>query len=128
MQVLVKKERQDIAALEQPPAGAPADVKCYKATFKPAIKKGSTQEFDLVATITGIYKPNPAKIEQTEKQYVEYLDNLYLLSPYVVQSQSTVVSGGAQGECRVWGHTSSSSMQGTKADGKKFVLAPFHHA
>lgn len=92
MQVLIKKERQDIAALDQPPAGAPAGVKCYKAIFKPAIKKGSSQEFDVVATITGVFKPNPAKIEQTEKQYVEYLDNLYLLSPYVVQTQTTVVS------------------------------------
>lgn len=92
MQVLIKKERQDIALLEQPPAGAPAGVRCYKVTFNPAIKKGSSQEFDVVATITGAFKPNPAKIEQTERQYVEYVDNLYLLSPYVVESQSTVVS------------------------------------
>lgn len=96
-QVLIKKERQDVAPLEQPPAGAPAGVKCYKATFKPAIKKGTSQEFDVVATITGVFKPNPAKIEQTEKQYVEYLDNLYLLSPYTVQTQTTVVSMGCAG-------------------------------
>lgn len=91
MQVLIKKERQDITPLEQPPAGAPAGVRCYKVTFNPAIKKGGSQEFDVVATITGAFKPNPAKIEQTERQYVEYVDNLYLLSPYVVESQSTVV-------------------------------------
>lgn len=65
---------------------------CYQATFKPAVKKGSSQEFDVVATITGMFKANPAKIEQTERQYVEYLDNLYLLSPYPVLSQTTVVS------------------------------------
>jgi hypothetical protein len=46
----------------------------------------------VVATITGVFKANPAKIEQTERQYVEYLDNLYLLSPYTVNSQTTVVS------------------------------------
>lgn len=72
-------------------------MKCYKATFKPAVKKGSSQEFDVVATITGAFKANPAKIEQTEKQYVEYLDNLYLLSPYVVQTQTTVVSRAEEG-------------------------------
>lgn len=65
---------------------------CYQATFTPAVKKGSSQEFDVVATITGMFKANPAKIEQTERQYVEYLDNLYLLSPYPVLSQTTVVS------------------------------------
>jgi hypothetical protein len=92
MQVLIKKERQEVSALEQAPAGAPAGVKCYKATFKPAIKKGSSQEFDVVATITGAFTPNPAKIEQTDRQFVEYRDNLFLLSPYVVESQTTVVS------------------------------------
>lgn len=81
-----------MAPLEQPPAGAPAGVKCFQATFKPAIKKGTSQEFDVVATITGVFKANPAKIEQTDKQYVEYRDNLYLLSPYTVESQTTVVS------------------------------------
>ena len=91
-QILIKKERQEVAPLEQPPAGAPAGVRCYKATFKPAIKKGTSQEFDVVATFTDVFKANPAKIEQTERQYVEYTDNLYLLSPYVVESQTAVVS------------------------------------
>jgi hypothetical protein len=99
LQVLIKKERQDIAPLDQPPAGAPAGVKCYKATIKPAVKKGSSQEFDVVATITGAFTANPAKIEQTERQYVEYLDNLYLLSPYVVEKQTTVVSNQGTGGC-----------------------------
>lgn len=67
-------------------------MRCFKVTFKPAVKKGSSQEFDVVATITDSFKANPAKIEQAERQYVEYVDNLYLLSPYVVEAQTTVVS------------------------------------
>lgn len=103
LQVLIKKERQEVSALEQAPAGAPAGVKCYKATFKPAIKKGSSQEFDVVATITGAFTPNPAKIEQTDRQFVEYRDNLFLLSPYVVESQTTVVSAAvAVAADRLW--------------------------
>lgn len=95
-QVLIKKERQDIAPLDELPAGAPAAVKCFKATFKTAVKKSSSVEFDVVATITGVFYPNPAKIEQAERQYVEYLDNLYLLSPYVVESQGTVVGAAVK--------------------------------
>lgn len=54
--------------------------------------KGDTVDFDVVATITGVYKPNPSEIKQVEKQYVEYRDNMYLLSPYPVEEQTTSVS------------------------------------
>eukprot|EP00882_Tetradesmus_deserticola_P023258 GHRQ01025306.1.p1 GENE.GHRQ01025306.1~~GHRQ01025306.1.p1 ORF type:complete len:230 (+),score=50.88 GHRQ01025306.1:212-901(+) len=92
LQVLIKKEKQDVKALEQAPQGAPADVGCHQATFKSPVKAGATIEFDVVATVTGVFKPNPAKIGQGEKQYVEYYDNLYLLSPYEVTEQSSTVS------------------------------------
>jgi hypothetical protein len=89
--VLVKKERQEVAALAAPPAGAPPGVSCYKVSLKAPIKAGASLELDVVATITGVFNPNPAKIEQTENQYVQYADNLYLLSPYAVNEQTTVV-------------------------------------
>jgi oligosaccharyltransferase complex subunit alpha (ribophorin I) len=92
LQVLIKKEKQEVAALQQAPQGAPAGVSCYQATFKSPVKKGATVEFDVVATVTGVFKPNPAKIGQGERQYVEYYDNLYLLSPYEVTEQSSTVS------------------------------------
>eukprot|EP00882_Tetradesmus_deserticola_P020476 GHRQ01022123.1.p1 GENE.GHRQ01022123.1~~GHRQ01022123.1.p1 ORF type:complete len:580 (+),score=253.23 GHRQ01022123.1:133-1872(+) len=91
LKVLIKKEKQDVKALEQAPQGAPADVGCHQATFKSPVKAGATIEFDVVATVTGVFKPNPAKIGQGEKQYVEYYDNLYLLSPYEVTEQSSTV-------------------------------------
>lgn len=95
MQVLIKKEKQNVAALQQAPAGAPAGVSCYQATLKNALKPGNAVELDAVATTTGVYHLNPAKIQQGEKQYVEYHDNLYLLSPYEVTEQSTAVSNRA---------------------------------
>lgn len=90
--MLIKKEKQEVAPLQQAPQGAPAGVSCYQATFKSAVKKGATVDLDVVATVTGVFKPNPAKIAQGEKQYVEYYDNLYLLSPYEVTEQSSTVS------------------------------------
>ncbi|WIA09458.1 hypothetical protein OEZ85_008859 [Tetradesmus obliquus] len=91
LKVLIKKEKQEVAPLQQAPQGAPAGVSCYQATFKSAVKKGATVDLDVVATVTGVFKPNPAKIAQGEKQYVEYYDNLYLLSPYEVTEQSSTV-------------------------------------
>lgn len=92
IQVLIKKQKQDVAALQQAPAGAPAGVSCYKATLSTPVAEGKTVEFDVVATITGVYRPHPSEIRQGEKQYVEYIDNMYLLSPYTVDSQTTNVS------------------------------------
>lgn len=89
--MLIKKERQSIAPLEVAPGGAPPGTKCYKVSFKKPIKAGKTQEFDVVATITGVYNPNPSMMEQTDTQYVEYLDSLYLLTPYQVKAQTTTV-------------------------------------
>lgn len=84
--------------MEQAPTGAPAGVSCYRATFSKAFAKGKIVEFDVVATITGVFKPNPSEIKQGEKQYVEYYDNLYLLSPYVVEAQTTNVSTPASSQ------------------------------
>lgn len=93
IQVLIRKQKQDVAALEQPPAGAPAGVSCYRAQLSNALGKGQTVDLDVVATITGVFKPNPSKIQQGEKQYMEYEDNMYILSPYTVSAQTTSVSG-----------------------------------
>ncbi|KAF8073141.1 OST1A [Scenedesmus sp. PABB004] len=90
LKVLVKKERQEVAAVA-PPAGAPPGVSCFAAALKAPVKKGGSVELDVVATITGVFSPNPAKIAQGETQYVEYRDNAFLLSPYTVAEQTTVV-------------------------------------
>lgn len=97
-QVLINKERQDARPLEAPPAGAPAGVACYAITLKSPVKKGGTVEFDAVATITGVFSPNPSSMTQTDKQYVEYIDNQFLVSPYTVQKQSTTVSSLTTGQ------------------------------
>ncbi|KAF6257504.1 Ribophorin I-domain-containing protein [Scenedesmus sp. NREL 46B-D3] len=91
LKVLIKKEKQDVAVLEQAPQGAPSGVSCYQATFKSPVQKDAIVEFDVVATVTGVFRPNPASIGQGDKQYVEYYDNLYLLSPYEVTEQSSTV-------------------------------------
>jgi len=94
LKVLIKKEKQDVAPLQQAPAGAPDGVSCYKVTLKSAVKAGETVECDAVATITGVFKPNPSKVAQGQKQYVEFEDSKYLLSPYSVKTQTTTVSPG----------------------------------
>jgi hypothetical protein len=115
-QVLVQKEKQAVARLPSPPAGAPAGTVCFSATLSEPLKKGASLELDAVATFTGVFNPNPSKIQQTETQYVEHTDTLHLLSPYAVKEQTTVV---CQRSCwRVCMSLSIGPCAGTRCDSR----------
>ncbi|GBF90218.1 hypothetical protein Rsub_03351 [Raphidocelis subcapitata] len=90
IKVAVGKDDRFDAAPAAAPLGAPADAACFSAPVP--IKKGEAKSVEVSASFTGVMKPNPAKVAQGEKQYVEYEDTLWLLSPYPIEAQSTTIT------------------------------------
>jgi hypothetical protein len=91
LQVKLGKEKADVAPLKDAPAGAPKDVACFKATLKPAVKKGATAYIEVLSSYTDAMKPNPSHIEQGEKQLMEYENAVSLITPYSIEKASAEV-------------------------------------
>lgn len=45
----------------------------------------------MTSAFTEVLTPLPSKITQTEKQYVKFFDNIFFTTPYITESQKTIV-------------------------------------
>eukprot|EP00884_Botryococcus_braunii_P008767 jgi/Botrbrau1/17892/Bobra.0477s0002.1 len=72
--------------------GVPVNVSCFAAQLSSPVAPGKTFKVEIQSVYTELQKPWPAAIQQSDPQRVLYFDNLYILSPYTVESQSTKVA------------------------------------
>lgn len=86
LKVKLGKEKAEVAALKDAPAGAPSNVACFKATLSPAVKKGATANIEVLSSYTDVMKPNPANIAQGEKQLLQFDGVASLLTPYSIET------------------------------------------
>lgn len=68
--------------------GVPANVSCVAAALHTPLLPGQSATLQTYAAHTKLLAPKPAEIRQDDVQRVVYSGNLFLLSPYPVQSQS----------------------------------------
>lgn len=66
----------------------PANVSCVAAALHTPLLPGQSTTLQTYAAHTKLLAPKPAEIRQDDVQRVVYIGNLFLLSPYPVQSQS----------------------------------------
>lgn len=74
--------------------GGSGDVSFYKVELGKPLGAGDKTTVTLSAVFTHSLSPYPTHISQAEQQYVVYEGNLYVLSPYAVKTQKTVVKLG----------------------------------
>jgi Ribophorin I len=72
----------------------PTNVSCFSADLSAAVAPGKAFKIEIQSVYTDLQKPWPAAILQSEPQRMLYFDSVYLLSPYLVESQSTKVWTG----------------------------------
>lgn len=72
--------------------GAPSDAVCWSVVLKEAIPGGQTTQIDSTTVIADAQTAYPAEVSQGEQQLMLYYDNVYVVSPYTVSSQTTEVS------------------------------------
>ncbi len=56
------------------------------------MEAGKQVNVDVETVYSHTLRPYPSQIAQAEKQYVQYTDNMYFLSPYKTTTQTTVVN------------------------------------
>lgn len=102
------------------PDGAPAGVGCFAAQLASPLAAGGSATLESVAVFTAVMRPNPSHVAQGEPQLVEYEDNLYVVSPYPVESQSTDVTLPS-GNVKSWTQAAPS----TRAGDSKIKYGPY---
>lgn len=81
-------------SLEQKPVrltGMPPGSAAFQVKLPTVLASKSNVKLFVQATFTHTLIPRPTQIEQREPQLVQYTDNAYFFSPYVVEKQSTIV-------------------------------------
>ena len=66
-------------------------VPFYNVILESPLRAGGSLEFAIETVFTHSLRPYPAKITQSEKQFVEFVGNAYFLSPYTTKTQTTRV-------------------------------------
>lgn len=73
-------------------AGVPEGVSCVSVTLNTKLAGGESTTLISSVVFHSLQTALPAEIAQGEAQLMLYLDNLYVVSPYTVASQTTEVS------------------------------------
>lgn len=69
-------------------AGVPANVSCVTAALHTPLAPGKGATLQTYAAHTKLLTPKPAEVRQDDVQRVVYAGNLFMLSPYRVESQT----------------------------------------
>lgn len=69
-----------------------SDRQFWRVNFPSALDVGKSITVTVDASYTHALNPYPREITQSEKQYVVFNGNLYVLSPYTIKTQTTVVT------------------------------------
>jgi oligosaccharyltransferase complex subunit alpha (ribophorin I) len=72
-------------------AGLSDDFVYYKIALPDALAASASVKITVRESYHGLQEPYPLSIAQSESQLVRYADNVYVSSPYTVQSQKTTV-------------------------------------
>ncbi|XP_030855983.1 dolichyl-diphosphooligosaccharide--protein glycosyltransferase subunit 1 [Strongylocentrotus purpuratus] len=83
-------EQSTLSMAETAVEGRPEGT-CYSVTLDSALAGGASVDVSIETVFTHILRPYPAKITQSEKQFVEFTGNAYFLSPYTTKTQTTKV-------------------------------------
>ncbi len=95
----VKLGKQELKVTKT--ATAPQGAGCFAAAFAEPLAADAVETIEAHAVATAVLKPNPAQIAQGETQLMEYSDNLYVVSPYFVSTQTIEVGGNIWNQARV---------------------------
>lgn len=68
------------------------NVKFYLIDLVKALEGGSEVSVDIETVFVHTLQPYPAQITQAEKQFVKFIGNVYVYTPYQVKTQSTTVN------------------------------------
>lgn len=79
----------DVAPTSAP--SAPEGVGCMEVKLSKPLAAGDTVTLESSAVFTAIMTPYPAQVNQGDPHLVLYHDNVYVISPYPVSSQTTEV-------------------------------------
>eukprot|EP00199_Chlamydomonas_sp_CCMP681_P000252 CAMPEP_0119107630 /NCGR_PEP_ID=MMETSP1180-20130426/11512_1 /TAXON_ID=3052 ORGANISM="Chlamydomonas cf sp, Strain CCMP681" /NCGR_SAMPLE_ID=MMETSP1180 /ASSEMBLY_ACC=CAM_ASM_000741 /LENGTH=603 /DNA_ID=CAMNT_0007093147 /DNA_START=8 /DNA_END=1819 /DNA_ORIENTATION=- len=88
-QVLASKYKLKISPVTL--AGAPAEAVCWEVVLKEPVAAGQATTLELFTVYSGVQTAYPAQVSQGEQQLMLFIDNLYVLSPYQVSTQTTEV-------------------------------------
>jgi Ribophorin I len=66
-------------------------IQIYKITFPEPVAPGNTVAFGIKFVTTKSLIPNPETIPQVARQHVEYTNNLFIYSLYLVEDSKTTV-------------------------------------
>ncbi|KAJ7570060.1 hypothetical protein O6H91_01G105700 [Diphasiastrum complanatum] len=84
-----KTQSDPVAVSQVSFQSAPRDIVLYSFSLNKPLKRGESAIVEVNYVLTHVLKPFPEEIKQSDVQLVVYLDNAYLLSPYVVKVQTT---------------------------------------
>ena len=82
----------DLQVEALPASSSPSNLTYYSVKLRKELGKGEIINLDGYYVITDITQPHPAKISQGEPQLLRFFDSHYLLSPYAIGVQTTVLS------------------------------------
>jgi hypothetical protein len=92
MFVLLKKGSPlAVQRLDAGVTGGNNDFVYFKIVLPEALKASASIKLVVRETHIGLQEPYPASISQSETQLVRFSDSIYFASPYVAQSQKTVL-------------------------------------
>eukprot|EP00271_Cylindrocystis_brebissonii_P002703 TRINITY_DN13489_c0_g1_i1.p1 TRINITY_DN13489_c0_g1~~TRINITY_DN13489_c0_g1_i1.p1 ORF type:complete len:622 (+),score=114.77 TRINITY_DN13489_c0_g1_i1:92-1957(+) len=74
------------------PSKAPSNLSFYSISLLSPLAPGSTLSLDYKFVITGLLKPFPPEISQSDPQLLLFEDSHYVLSPYPIKSQTTTIT------------------------------------
>lgn len=84
-------DEQSALAIAETSVQGREDGTCYSVTLDSALAGGASVDVSVEMVFTHVLRPYPAKITQSEKQFVEFTGNAYFLSPYTTNTQNTKV-------------------------------------
>ncbi|KAI8579906.1 hypothetical protein K450DRAFT_239666 [Umbelopsis ramanniana AG] len=98
-------------------------IQIYKITFPEPVAPGSTVAFGIKFVTTKSLIPNPETIPQVARQHVEYNNNLFIYSLYLVEDSKTTVVLPPNGNVVTFTETTESFSR----SGNKIIYGPYHN-
>ena len=93
----VGKEQKPLKTSVVTLKGDQKDAVAYRLDLPDALVKGKPVDVEVETVLTKYLQPFPTEITQKEKQFVKYVGNHYLYSPYTVTKQTTKVTLASKG-------------------------------